>query len=107
MIEFKNGAIDKDEIRNKIIESLIIFNDLTQSKIEDTRQNMDFVLVYNSDKIHHNEVGERAIHLARIGNFPCPYQGLWRYHGVCVQRAYRMTAKQFSNKLLGTIKTYK
>jgi hypothetical protein len=52
-IEFKNGRIDKAkifEIRLKIFDSLLIFTDIIGKGIGFTRENMNYILVYNEDK---------------------------------------------------------
>ena len=52
-IEFKNGNITKKEIYNvkrKIFESLLIFSDITGETISFTRENVNYILVYNGEK---------------------------------------------------------
>ncbi len=44
-IEFKNGKVDAQEIRQKVKFSLLIFCDLVGRQIQFTRQYMDFYLV--------------------------------------------------------------
>lgn len=100
MIEFKNGEIDNKEIRNKVIESLLIFCDITKNTIEFTRQNMDFILIYNPDLIHIKPLEQRALFLARLGKSFCPFHGLDKFYGFCVQKAYMMTAKEFTDNML-------
>lgn len=54
-IEFKNGKIDARivfEIRKKIYDSLAIFCDIFDLNIKNTRENLDYILVYNMDKEH-------------------------------------------------------
>lgn len=51
--EFKNGKINKEvkrNIHNKIRDSLLIFLGITGKDISFSRENIDFVLVYNRDK---------------------------------------------------------
>ncbi|MBR2089758.1 MAG: hypothetical protein IJ905_05215 [Fibrobacter sp.] len=54
LIEFKNGKItsneEKEKIRSKIGESLLIFNDLVERNLSFDRNNIHFVLVYNKQK---------------------------------------------------------
>lgn len=52
MVEFKNGNIqnEKSKIRDKIRDSLLIFNDIVDKNISFTRKNMEFILVYDSEK---------------------------------------------------------
>lgn len=51
-IEFKNGKMknEKQSVKNKIRDSLLIFCDITKKDISFTRNNMVFILVYNGDK---------------------------------------------------------
>lgn len=52
-IEFKNGYIDKKEIcgiHKKIYDSILIFMDLTKFKLEEIREKVNFILVYNETK---------------------------------------------------------
>lgn len=49
-IEFKNGKVSPGEIKNKIRDSLLIYGGITGQSITETRQIMEFVLVYNPEK---------------------------------------------------------
>lgn len=53
-IEFKNGIIEskleKEKIRSKIGESLLILNDIIQENLTFDKQNINFILVYNKNK---------------------------------------------------------
>ena len=51
-IEFKNGKMknEKNAVKNKIRDSLLMFCDITKTDISFTRENMDFILVYNEEK---------------------------------------------------------
>lgn len=49
-IEFKNGKVENKNVKDKIRDSLLIFCDKTGTNISYTRQNMDFILVYNEQK---------------------------------------------------------
>ena len=51
-IEFKNGIVKPKiyNIYNKIYDSLLIFNDITNSTISFCRKNVRFILVYNEEK---------------------------------------------------------
>ena len=47
-IEFKNGVLDdEDDIINKIKDSLLIYYDIVETRISETRYSLDFILVYN------------------------------------------------------------
>lgn len=53
-IEFKNGRINDTASRNKILkkiyDSLLIFSDITNKNISETRKHMNYILVYNDVK---------------------------------------------------------
>ncbi len=50
-IEFKNGKnIENSIIRWKAYDSLIMFNDLTDSTVKDSRKSIDLIVVYNKEK---------------------------------------------------------
>ena len=53
MIEFKNGTVDRDlvrDIREKMLTSALIYSDITGRDLEFIRSKMDFILVYNYKK---------------------------------------------------------
>lgn len=49
-IEFKNGKVEGNKIKTKIWDSLLIFGDIVKQTVDYTRQNAEFVLVYNEEK---------------------------------------------------------
>lgn len=51
-IEFKNGKMkgEKQKVKEKVRDSLLIFCDITGKHIADTREWSEFILVYNIDK---------------------------------------------------------
>lgn len=51
-VEFKNGVMKKKKqnVKDKMRDSLLVFSDITKKDIAYTRQNADFILVYNLDK---------------------------------------------------------
>ena len=102
-IEFKNGEIDAENIRNKVAESLLMFNDITHKEIKETRENAEFILVYNPQKKQYRPQEQRAIHLSRIGKAPCPFYGLGKYQGTYFKRAYMMSAELFAKEMIRQI----
>ena len=53
MIEFKNGTVDRDlvrDIKEKMLASALIYSDITGRDLEFIRSRMDFILVYNYNK---------------------------------------------------------
>lgn len=49
-IEFKNGKVNNKNVNDKIRDRLLVFCDVTDTNVSYTRQNMDFILVYNENK---------------------------------------------------------
>lgn len=53
-IEFKNGdihsSIQKEKIRSKITESLLILNDIIDENLTFDKKNINYILVYNQSK---------------------------------------------------------
>lgn len=51
-IEFKNGNMknQKRSVKDKIRDSLLIFCDITEKQVKDTREELEFILVYNIEK---------------------------------------------------------
>lgn len=53
-IEFKNGKVEKYNIRKKIYDSILIFSDIMGYGISETREKVDFILVYNYENNKNN-----------------------------------------------------
>lgn len=49
-VEFKNGKVKSREIKNKVRDSLLIFLGIIGESIEYSRKNIEFIVVYNSEK---------------------------------------------------------
>lgn len=49
-VEFKNGKVENRNIKSKIRDSLLIFLDIIGGNLTFSRQNIEFILVYNSAK---------------------------------------------------------
>ena len=49
-IEFKNGKVNNKNVKDKIRDSLLMFCDITKTTLCDTRQYVDFILVYNEGR---------------------------------------------------------
>lgn len=71
-IEFKNGTITspnaKEKIRVKIVESLLIFNDLMEENLTFDRAHVNYILVYNSSKNHSFEKQRNENSLNKIAS---------------------------------------
>lgn len=64
-IEFKNGKMcnEKQNVKNKVRDSLLILNDILKWTISDTRENLSFILVYNESKnpCRHSSASQQII----------------------------------------------
>jgi hypothetical protein len=49
MIEFKNGRISENDIRIKVLDSLLMLSEKFNVNIKFTRDNMNLILVHNED----------------------------------------------------------
>jgi hypothetical protein len=83
LIEFKNGKIDREkifQIRGKIFQSLLLLTEKLDKTIHFTRENLNFILVYN-ENIARIEIGKSLFRLA--GNskfFPFGLDGLQKLY---------------------------
>lgn len=121
-IEFKAGKIKKHskkehEIRKKIYDSVIIYTDLTGEKVSDMRQNVEYILVYNSlanvdtemedntDQEINDEVQESPSHdyLAEtflgFGGSEFIRFGLEMFEGYCFRKVHTYTEQEFEKHI--------
>jgi hypothetical protein len=71
LIEFKNGKIDEKKIfqvRGKIFQSLLLFSEKLDKTICFTRNNLNFILVYN-EEIARIEIGKSLYKLSGDSEF--------------------------------------
>lgn len=102
LIEFKNGCMDteKSKVRDKVRDSLLLLCDIVGCSICDTRENYNFILVYNEDKNYKarisiaqnvsNKAGERLI-----------LHGLERFEKLYFKKVITCTEKEFEELLSG------
>lgn len=100
MIEFKNGEISNSNIRWKILESLLLFCDVTNRNTTYTRDNVEFILVYNennykSDKVSCTIDGAVA-YLSKLAKTKNLRFGLENYYRMLFKDAYTMSSKEFN-----------
>jgi hypothetical protein len=83
LIEFKNGKIDKEkifQIRGKIFQSLLLLTEKLDKTIAFTRDNLNFILVYN-ETIARIAIGNSLYNLAGNAQFvPFGFEGLQRLY---------------------------
>ena len=49
-VEFKNGKVDKRNVKDKARDSLLMLCDLMKRTISYTREHLDFIVVYNEER---------------------------------------------------------
>ncbi|MDR1972724.1 MAG: hypothetical protein LBQ46_12490 [Treponema sp.] len=83
LIEFKNGKIDEKKIfqvRGKIFQSLLLLTERLDKTICFTRENLNFILVYN-ENIARIEIGKSLCRLASNAKFfPFGPEGLQKIY---------------------------
>lgn len=55
LIEFKNGIVNTFDVRKKIYDSILLFTDLTNCGISQTRKDIEYILVYDREKNSKNK----------------------------------------------------
>lgn len=109
-IEFKNGEIKphvKHNIKHKISDSLLLFTDITDLQIKNTREMADFILVYNETKNveGHNLVSrssskdEIADYFIKKAGKNYVRFGLEKYQGVYFRKVKTLTENEFNDFL--------
>lgn len=110
-IEFKNGYMNRKkrfDVRGKIYDSLLIFTDITGTDIGYTRDNMDYILVYNQEKNPDDSIEEPERYIqesssrdvisesvmALAGERQIKY-GLERFKKYCIKDVYTYTTDEF------------
>ena len=115
-IEFKNGSVKSSkeyDLRKKIYDSLLIFTDITNRGITYTRNNMDYILVYNagkndmsSNKLEENSMQESESRdkIAKVfmnkGGEAFIRFGLEIFKNYCFSNVYTYTVQEFEEKFL-------
>ncbi len=99
MVEFKNGEFSTSEIIEKAMSSILMFNDITRTNINFTRENMYFVLVYNSDvkKPSHRQIA--AYRKGRLSNNRYSLFGLDHLDGFCFFGVEEIDKKDFDDSI--------
>ena len=113
-IEFKNGKIKSYELDQKIYDSLLVFTDIINEGISFTREEMDYILVYNEeknppdntedrDKNHIND-SESRCDIARIlsekGGKEFIRFGLNKFKGYSFKDVHTYTKNEFDEKFV-------
>lgn len=96
-IEFKNGNIDVFEVRRKIFDSLLVFNDITKKTISDMRKNTSFILVYNEHISSLYTISKKVSSLAKIEFIRFNLEYFKHY---CFKNVSTYTVEEFKTEFL-------
>ena len=107
MIEFKNGNIENRDIERKVRDSVLIFQSITGTQLEDTRKNVTFVLVYNSGKHKFDYRDMRAMAKANQGKVEFCRFGLAHLRGFCFKNVFAYSQQEFEKKIVPLVQTHK
>lgn len=101
LIEFKNGDArkKKNEIKEKSNESVMIYCDLTEREISDTRRYLEFILVYNEERTRISPAEMKGLAMARISHLPHAIMELDKHEGLCYRRIRTMSREEFDRWL--------
>lgn len=100
-VEFKNGVMKKEKpkVSSKIKDSLLIFGGLTHSDINYSRENMEFVLVYNEAKNPRSSIDNIRKHFVHCAKDEDIRFGLSDYKKVYFQDVHTYTEQEFEEYL--------
>lgn len=104
-IEFKNGNMknEKQSVKIKIRDSLLIFCDIVKCHISDTRENFSFILVYNKEKNSnsHDSTSRTAIsnHLMNQANMEIVRFGLEKFQDLYFKEVHTYNEEEFEEYL--------
>lgn len=87
LFEFKNGAIEKENINLKARDSLLLLCDIMGISIEETRNRFTFVLVYNQDEAKLKWQDRKSIGMSQKAGKSCPVFKLDKMEGVYFKKA--------------------
>ncbi len=93
-IEFKNGDIKNEikKVKKKIRDSILMFCDITDSNMRYTRENMDFILVYNEEKCPKSTIKQ---HFSQKAQMDTIRFGFSIYQGSHFRRIYTLSQGEF------------
>lgn len=92
-VEFKNGRVKNQNVKNKLRDSLLIFLDVTGKTISYTRKHADFIVVYNAEE-NSGAVKQKQKELASFSFASCNWKvGLCKSEGgTCAFRFRKVRA---------------
>ena len=106
LLEFKNGGVEPRDIERKVRDSLLILQSITVTQLEDTRNHVQFVLVYNADKNPMNYRERLALAKANQGKLDFCRFGLAHLRGFCFKSVAAYNQEEFEKKIVPNIRTF-
>ena len=111
LIEFKNGKIKPAEVKTKLRDSLLIYCDITKQTISQTRDFLEFILVYNPqnnpDKNHNSSNSSSRIVIANTIAKKAKTElirfDLERFQKLYVKAVHTYTPQEFEEFILSNI----
>lgn len=100
-IEFKNGNMKpevKRNVRDKVRDSLLIYNDIEDSTIADNRTSVVFILVYNENK-NKNKSGIVVNPVMKLANEEIILFGMEKFKNLYFKEVHTYTESQFEDFL--------
>ena len=102
-IEFKNGSLNEKEtkfkIPGKIKDSLLVFGDITNRTISFTRENAEFILVYNLSKNPSRNIDNINEHFLSYAKEENIRFGFVRYKSVYFKDVHTYSEEEFEEFL--------
>ena len=105
LIEFKNGDAreQRQKIRNKATDSLMILNSIFDRQINDSRLSDIFVLVYNKNNVTLTEKEQIAAAKAKKGKRVFVLFGLEKLKGFCFLEVLTLNQEQFKEQIVDAL----
>lgn len=100
-VEFKNGnaRTEKQQLRDKGNESMMIFCELAGKTISDTRQTIDYIVVYNEERTKLTQKERIMIARQKQSHLPTCLFDLGKHEGFCFRSIWTMNRGQFKQWL--------
>ena len=106
-IEFKNGKITNEivfEIRKKIYDSILMFCDYYSKTLKDTREKMEYILVYDCNLNHTKKFEESdkkfLKNLMTNSNLEIIKFGLRDFESYCFKKVHTYSKEEFEEKFV-------
>ncbi len=114
LVEFKNGYFDISQLHSKIFDSFIMYCEVMNVTASQTRECLDFVLVYNREKFRTEKVESNGLkdtvpfsisyekmknNLGNLAKKTITDLGLEKYRTFCFRNVYTFDKEEFNDFL--------